>query len=121
MELTQRKFNSTTLVSKFHDPHVPTSIISRLTQNFQEVPGHLTKVQAVSPPFDNLAFPRNYTAWNADGISVGGIEFDMAFVGGASVNPTQFAPGALLWRSSSSGGMVGWLSVSVLRVFRWYS
>jgi hypothetical protein len=105
---------STPLISKFHDPHVPLTIISRLTPK-KGVSPHLTKVQALSPPFDNLTFPRNYTSWNTDGLSVGGVEFDMASVGGASVNPTQFTPGLLLWRTSPAleDGMVGWLSVSV--------
>ncbi|KAF5360896.1 hypothetical protein D9756_004510 [Leucocoprinus leucothites] len=98
----------TTLLSKFHDPLIPPLTLSRLTQT-TETP-HLIKVQAVSPPFDNLLYPRNYTSWNEEGLSVGGVEFDMAFVGGASVNPEQFTPAVLLWKTGVPGRDVGWIS-----------
>ncbi|KAF9448777.1 hypothetical protein P691DRAFT_729053 [Macrolepiota fuliginosa MF-IS2] len=96
----------TTVISKFHDPHVSSTVRSRLTQR-TETP-HITTAQAVSPPFDNVAFPRNYSSWNAEGISVGGMEVDGLLVGGAAVNPTTFAPAVLLWMTPA--GQVAWLS-----------
>lgn len=106
--------NSTTVVSKFHDPHVPPAVRSRLMER-NETP-HLTQTQAVSPPFDNVLFPRNYTSWNAEGISVGGIEVDGRFVGGAAINPTQNAPAAILWKTPT--GQTAWLSVSTSDLMR---
>lgn len=45
---------------------------------------------------------------------MGGMEFDMVSVGGASVNPDQFSPAILLWRlPESEGGGTGWISVSI--------
>ncbi|KAJ3571230.1 hypothetical protein NP233_g3898 [Leucocoprinus birnbaumii] len=99
----------TTILSKFHDPLVPESARSSLTQTPLGTP-HFTRAQASSPPFDNPLFPRNYTSWNEEGLSVGGIEFDMAFVGGASVNPEQFTPAAILWSTGVSGRSVGWIT-----------
>lgn len=100
------------MVSRFHDPHVPPAVRSRLAQR-NETP-HLTKAQAVSPPFDDVSFPRNYTSWNAEDISVGGMEIDGRFVGGAAVNPTQNAPAVILWKTPT--GQTTWLSVSTLQV-----
>lgn len=71
----------------------------------------------MSPPFDDVSFSRNYTCWNAEGLSVGGIEFDMVSVGGASINPDQFSPAVLLWRlPKSAGGRLAWIEVSISKV-----
>lgn len=107
-----KRFDRTTLISKFHDPHVPSAVRSRLVQG-TETP-HLTEAQAVSPPFDDVRFPRNYTSWNGEGISVGAIEVDGRFVGGAATSPMQFAPAVLLWMTPA--GQVAWLAVSILEL-----
>jgi len=103
-------------LSKFHDPLVPSSVISHLNQKSIREP-YLTKTYAISPPFDDVSLPRNYTCWNAEGLSVGGIEFDMVSVGGASMNPDQFSPAVLLWRlPKSEGGGLVWISVSISKI-----
>lgn len=41
------------------------------------------------------------------------METDGRFVGGAAINPTQFAPASLLWRTPT--GQVAWISVSPVK------
>lgn len=71
--------------------------------------GHAYFAQAVSPPFENPDYPRNYTSWTGKGLSVGGIQVDGNAVGGAAINPSQFAPGVILWSAGTAG--IGWISV----------
>ncbi|TFK38958.1 hypothetical protein BDQ12DRAFT_745607 [Crucibulum laeve] len=94
------------LISKFHDPYVPASVLSRLTK--MDSSGHTYFAQAVSPPFENPLYPRNYTSWTGNGLSAGGIQIDGREVGGAAINPTNFVPGVILWATGT--GKTGWIS-----------
>ncbi|KAF9468734.1 hypothetical protein BDZ94DRAFT_1209084 [Collybia nuda] len=94
------------LTSKFHDKYVSSSVRSRLIK--LQDGGHAHFAQAVSPPFEKLEFPRNYTSWTGDGLSVGGIQVDSNVVGGPAINPSQFAPAVLLW--SAGAAETGWIS-----------
>ncbi|KAF5371592.1 hypothetical protein D9758_003428 [Tetrapyrgos nigripes] len=101
------------LTSKFHDPYVPSSVLTQL-QTLDSSKDQSYFTQAISPPFDNLSYPRNYTAWKGRGISVGGIQVDNAQVGGAALNPTAFSPAQILWASGEGKGTgmdseVGWI------------
>ncbi|GLB42799.1 hypothetical protein LshimejAT787_1202480 [Lyophyllum shimeji] len=96
----------TPLISKFHDKYVSPAVRSKLVKFSDR--GHAYAAQAVSPPFDNLAYPRNYTSWTQAGLSVGGIEVDSNVVGGPATNPTNFAPGVILWDAGQAG--TGWIS-----------
>lgn len=70
---------------------------------------HSYTTQAVSPPFDRS--PRVYTFWLEDGLSAGGVSFRQSDVGGACLNPEQFAPGVILWDAGKDNPGVGWISV----------
>ncbi|KAF5370512.1 hypothetical protein D9615_010337 [Tricholomella constricta] len=94
------------LVSKFHDRYVSPTVRSKLVR--LKGRGHAHFAQAVSPPFDNIAYPRNYTSWTQAGLSVGGIEVDSNVVGGPAINPSQFSPGVILWDAGHSS--TGWIS-----------
>ncbi|KAG5651479.1 hypothetical protein H0H81_008510 [Sphagnurus paluster] len=101
----------TPLVSKFHDQYVSPVARARLTVKTlsgADAQGHAYTAQAVSPPFDSLAYPRNYTTWTQAGLSVGAIEVDSNVVGGPASNPGQFVPGVILWDAGKSGN--GWIS-----------
>ncbi|KAL0573193.1 hypothetical protein V5O48_008765 [Marasmius crinis-equi] len=95
------------LTSKFHDSLVPPSVLTSLTE-FKG--SHLYTAQAVSPPFDDISVPRNYTVWNDNGVNVGGIQLDDNVVGGAAINPGQHVPALILWDAGKAGGdSLGWL------------
>ncbi|KAE9407923.1 hypothetical protein BT96DRAFT_54755 [Gymnopus androsaceus JB14] len=94
------------VISKFHDPYVPGSVISQLIA--LEGDGHFFRAQAVSPPFDNVDYPRNYTSWTGAGLSVGGIEVDNYVVGGAAINPSVYVPASILWRTPI--GETAWIN-----------
>ncbi|KIY52468.1 hypothetical protein FISHEDRAFT_35228 [Fistulina hepatica ATCC 64428] len=84
----------TPLIAKFHDPYVPEEVRAQLTSLNGS---HSYFAQAVSPPFDNPAYPRNYTSWTEDGLSVGGVQLDQREPGGAALSPYEFAPAVILW------------------------
>ncbi|KAF8063496.1 hypothetical protein FPV67DRAFT_1701190 [Lyophyllum atratum] len=96
----------TPLVSKFHDKYVSPSVRSKLVKLADH--GHAHFAQAVSLPFDNLAYARNYSSWTQTGLSVGGIEVDSNVIGGPAINPTAFTPGVILWDAGQSG--TAWIS-----------
>ncbi|KAF5389578.1 hypothetical protein D9757_004100 [Collybiopsis confluens] len=93
------------IISKFHDPYVPKSVISQL-KVLEE--GQHFFAQAVSPPFDNVLYPRNYTSWKEPGLSVGGIEVDNQLVGGAAINPSVYVPASIMWRTPL--GETAWIN-----------
>ncbi|KAF8875318.1 hypothetical protein BD779DRAFT_1563870 [Infundibulicybe gibba] len=95
----------TPLVSKFHDHLVSPAVRAQLSGLSGS---HSYSAHAVSPPFENPKFPRAYTSWTAPGLSVGGIQVDGNVVGGAAINPEQFAPAVILWDTGDS--KVGWIS-----------
>ncbi|KAK7026850.1 hypothetical protein VNI00_015392 [Paramarasmius palmivorus] len=95
----------TPLVSKFHDPYVPDSVISQLKA--LSGTGHSYFAQTLSPPFDNPDYPRNYTSWTGPGLSVGAVEVDENVVGGPASNPSQFVPANILW--STPSGSTAWM------------
>ncbi|KAF9004872.1 hypothetical protein BDZ89DRAFT_1049334, partial [Hymenopellis radicata] len=90
--------------TKFNDPYVSPDALARL-QALSEP--HAYFAQAVSPPFDDPAYPRNYTSYNEEGLSVGGMEIDAKVVGGPAANVNQFVPAALIW--STEAGGVAWM------------
>ncbi|KAG6865534.1 hypothetical protein C0991_001727 [Blastosporella zonata] len=96
----------TPLISKFHDQYVPPSVLAKLTKLTQS---HTHFEQAVSQPFDDLAYPRNYTSWTQGGLSVGGIEVDANVIGGPATSPSAFTPGIILW-DAGEGQATGWIS-----------
>ncbi|KAF8904879.1 hypothetical protein CPB85DRAFT_1437624 [Mucidula mucida] len=73
----------TPLTAKFNDPYVSAEALTRLKTLTEP---HASFAQAVSPPSDNPAYPRNYTSWNEAGLSVGGMEIDAKVVGGPAAN-----------------------------------
>ncbi|KAG6816075.1 hypothetical protein H0H87_008803 [Tephrocybe sp. NHM501043] len=95
----------TPLISKFHDPYVLPDARAKLTK----LKSHAHFEQAVSLPFDNLAFPRNYTSWTQAGLSVGAIEVDENVVGGPATSSEAFTPGLILW-DAGEGQATGWIS-----------
>ncbi|THU86169.1 hypothetical protein K435DRAFT_970410 [Dendrothele bispora CBS 962.96] len=104
------------ITSKFHDPYVSSSVLSSLkslSSSSSSIEGHTYFTQAVSPPYDSLSFPRNYTSYTGPGLSVGGVQVDEAKVGGPSLNPSQFQPAQVLWATGNIGGggreEVGWI------------
>ncbi|KAG6909244.1 hypothetical protein DXG01_001426 [Tephrocybe rancida] len=94
------------LISKFHDQFVPPSVRAKLTKLTQS---HAHFEQAVSQPFDDLAYPRNYTSWTQAGLSVGAIEVDSIVVGGPATSSEAFTPGIILW-DAGAGQATGWIS-----------
>ncbi|KIK68512.1 hypothetical protein GYMLUDRAFT_721681 [Collybiopsis luxurians FD-317 M1] len=94
------------IISRFHDPFVPKSVISQL--KLLEGGGQTFFAQAVSPPYDNVHFPRNYTSWKGSGLSVGGIEVDNQLVGGAAINPSVYVPASVMWRTPI--GETAWIN-----------
>ncbi|THU86168.1 hypothetical protein K435DRAFT_868537 [Dendrothele bispora CBS 962.96] len=106
------------IISKFHDPYVSSSVLSSLkslssSSSSSSMEGHTYFTQAVSPPYDSLSFPRNYTSYTGPGLSVGAIQVDEASVGGPALNPSQFQPAQVLWATGNIGGggreEVGWI------------
>ncbi|KAJ3992040.1 hypothetical protein F5050DRAFT_1861295, partial [Lentinula boryana] len=94
------------LISKFHDPYVPQFVISQLKGLNDN--GHSFFAQAVSPPFDNVKYPRNYTSWTGPGLSVGGIQVDNSVVGGAAINPSVYVPASIMWHTPL--GEIAWIN-----------
>ncbi|KAJ8084619.1 hypothetical protein PM082_003393 [Marasmius tenuissimus] len=91
------------LTSRFHDPLVPSTVVDSL-KTFKGP--HLWAAQAVSPPFDQLSAPRNYTGWNDVGINVGAIQLESNVVGGAATSPDNHVPANIFW---DSGNSLGWM------------
>lgn len=100
------------LTSKFHDKYVPKSVIAKLTASKSE----FHTAQAVSPPFEDIANPRNYTMWKQPGLSAGGVQIDGNVVGGAARNPGAFVPASIIWQTGVEGTGVSWLNVSFLKL-----
>ncbi|KAJ1033090.1 hypothetical protein NDA16_000368 [Ustilago loliicola] len=109
------------ITRKYHDKYI--SQESRdLLQPCTSVnkPGRLVKSHAWSPPFDadvKQYGPRNYTAWIASNISVGGTEIDEAVIGGPAKNPTAFTPAVMMWSTPDTHSLhlaqpkVSWMSL----------
>ncbi|KIY67025.1 hypothetical protein CYLTODRAFT_462105 [Cylindrobasidium torrendii FP15055 ss-10] len=98
------------LTAKFHDPYVPASVIESL----KSLSGpHAYFAQSVSPPFDDEAYPRNYTTWTQDGLSVGGIESDENVVGGPATSQTAYVPASFIWKTdvpeAKDRGRLAWM------------
>ncbi|KAJ7267830.1 hypothetical protein C8J57DRAFT_1325931 [Mycena rebaudengoi] len=89
----------TPLIAKFHDPYVPAKVIAQLKRLSGS--GHSYFAQAVSPPWDDPAYPRNYTSWTAKGISIGGIQSDEKVIGGPATNQAAYVPASIIWASES--------------------
>lgn len=91
------------ITSRYHDPYVSQrsrDLLRPCTADGK--PGRLVKSHAWSPPFDadvKQFGPRNYTAWIADNITVGGTEIDEAAIGGPAKNPTAFTPAVMMWKT----------------------
>ncbi|KAJ7348179.1 hypothetical protein DFH08DRAFT_158109 [Mycena albidolilacea] len=95
----------TPLVAKFHDPYVPAAALAQL----KGLSGsHAYSAQAVSPPWDNPAVPRNYTSWTAPGMSLGAIASDEKVVGGAATNQAAYVPASIIW---STGTQTAWFNM----------
>lgn len=87
----------------FHHTLVPDDVVAKLAA----FPGeHTYAAQAYSPPFD-LA-PRNVSSWIGERVTIGAESFDQTVVGGASINPEQWAPAVAQWLRAD--GTVGWFS-----------
>ncbi|KAI3397174.1 hypothetical protein diail_11148 [Diaporthe ilicicola] len=87
----------------FHHTLVPDAAVDKLAA----FPGeHTYTTAATSPPWD-LA-PRNITSWLGADLTIGAESFDQTVVGGASINPEQWAPAVAQWLRAD--GSVGWLS-----------
>ncbi|KAF7292287.1 Chitin synthase 4 [Mycena kentingensis (nom. inval.)] len=99
----------TPLIAKFNDPHVPKSVISQL-QRISSLHGHSSNFSAISPPWDAIGTPRNYTSYTAPGLSVGGIQSDERVIGGPATNPAMYVPASVLWDVDGQG-TVGWLNL----------
>ncbi|KAK7682356.1 hypothetical protein QCA50_014561 [Cerrena zonata] len=95
------------LTSKFHDKYVPKSVIAKLTASKSE----FHTAQAASPPFEDIANPRNYTMWKQPGLSAGGVQIDGNVVGGAARNPGAFVPASIIWQTGVEGTGVSWLNL----------
>jgi hypothetical protein len=96
----------TPLVAKFNDPYVPATVLKQLQSLFGS---HAYSAQAVSPPWDNPAVPRNYTSWTAPGLSLGAIASDEKVIGGAATNQAAYVPASIIW---STGTQTAWFNVS---------
>ena len=99
------------LTSKFHDKYVPKSVVSKLTGSTTE----FHTAQGVSPPFESITNPRNYTMWKQPGLSAGGVQIDGNAVGGAAKNQGAFVPASIIWDTGVSGTGVSWINVSLSR------
>ena len=99
------------LTSKFHDKYVPKLVVSKLTASTTE----FHTAQGVSPPFESIANPRNYTMWKQPGLSAGGVQIDGNAVGGAAKNQGAFVPASIIWDTGVSGTGVSWINVSFSR------
>ncbi|KAJ7162860.1 hypothetical protein C8R46DRAFT_1101709 [Mycena filopes] len=95
----------TPITAKFNDPHVPASALAQLKTLSSS---HAYAAQAVSPPWDDPAVPRNYTSWTAPGLSIGAVESDEKVVGGAATNQAAFVPASIIW---STGGRTAWFNM----------
>ncbi len=89
------------------ESQIPNDVKDKLYNLYSD---HLYKIQTISPPWDK--YPRNYTYWVANGLSVGGVEFDESVVGGPSINQPSFSPGVILWDAGAQGSGSGYISVS---------
>ncbi|KAJ6471753.1 hypothetical protein C8R47DRAFT_1297074 [Mycena vitilis] len=95
----------TPLIAKFHDPYVPTQALAQL----KGLSGsHAYSAQAVSPPWDNPAVPRNYTSWTAPGLSIGAISSDEKVIGGAATNQVAYVPASIIW---TTGTQTAWFNL----------
>lgn len=95
------------------------SIGSNITSALSVFPGeHTVMTSAFSPPYDQ--YPRNISAWLADGVTIGGEQFDEIFVGGPSKNSNSFNPGVLQWNTGNAVGFitVGYNLMSFSKQFR---
>ncbi|KAJ7676870.1 hypothetical protein DFH06DRAFT_1169211 [Mycena polygramma] len=95
----------TPLIAKFHDPYVPAQVLAQL-KNLSA--SHAYLAQAVSPPWDNPAVPRNYTSWTAPGLSIGAISSDEKVIGGAATNQAAYVPASIIW---SIGTQTAWFNL----------
>ncbi|KAF8194411.1 hypothetical protein K438DRAFT_1827950 [Mycena galopus ATCC 62051] len=95
----------TPLIAKFNDPYVPAAALTQL-KGLSEA--HAYSAQAVSPPWDNPAVPRNYTSWTAPGLSLGAIASDEKVIGGAATNQAAYVPATIIW---SAGSQTSWFNL----------
>ena len=109
------------ITSKYHDKYVSQQSRDMLKPCAAgNKPGRLVKSHAWSPPFDadvKQYGPRNYTAWIADNVTVGGTEIDEAVIGGPAKNPTAFTPAVMMWSTPDTHSLnyaqpkASWLSL----------
>jgi hypothetical protein len=92
------------VLAPFHNSLLPNETVSKLLT----FPGeHIYTTSAFSPPTD--AFPRNYTTWLSDKLTVGAQSFDEDGVGGPRYDSSQWNPAAVQWlRSDGSVGYFTW-------------
>lgn len=114
------------LISPSHDPLVPRTVVTALTNltgkhtsdcgctvSIDRNPrsrSHSWTGSAYSPPFDfsRPGSQRNYTAFTADGLSMGAIEINEARIGGPALSNESFNPVVVQWNAK---GVVGYISV----------
>lgn len=94
----------TAILASFHQTLVPAAVVSALGSFIGE---HTMTSSTFSPPYDT--YPRNITAWLADGISIGAESFAEKAVGGPALDPNSFNPAVVQW---DTGNGVGFISVS---------
>ncbi|KAH8195560.1 hypothetical protein TruAng_010276 [Truncatella angustata] len=92
------------LLAPFHNSLIPNETVSK----FLTFPGeHTYTTSAFSPPTDT--FPRNYTFWLSDNLTIGAQSFDEDGVGGPRYDSSQWTPAAVQWlRSDGSVGFFTW-------------
>lgn len=94
-------------------PYTEAALTSELRDKFCKLySDHWFEAQSIYPPRD--ASPRKYKIYVADGLSVGGVEYDTDRLGGPKGDVTQFNPGVVQWDSGKHGAGCGWISASDL-------
>lgn len=92
------------ILAPFHNSLLPNETVSK----FLTFPGeHTYTTSAFSPPTDT--YPRNYTYWLSDNLTIGAQSFDEDAVGGPRYDSSQWTPAAVQWiRSDGSVGFLTW-------------
>ncbi|RSH80873.1 hypothetical protein EHS25_007042 [Saitozyma podzolica] len=91
-------------------PYAEAGLTAALRSKFTKLyADHSHAALSSFPPHDKR--PRRYTFWIAQGLSVGGVEFDEDQLGGPKGIQEQFNPGVIQWDSGNHGAGCGWISV----------